>query len=85
LALGKPVIATRCGGPDSILREQDGILVPPNDVAALANAMHKIRLRYDHYQPSEIRSGCIARYSEEALVRRLTGIYSEVLQANRKG
>lgn len=80
LALGKPVIATRCGGPESIVREQDGLLVPPDDVDALADAMRTLRSNYGRYQAVDIRAGCIARYSERVVVERLTRVYTEVLQ-----
>lgn len=39
-ARGKPVIATRVGGiPEVVHHEQNGLLVPPNDVTALSAAM----------------------------------------------
>lgn len=79
LALGKPVIATRCGGPESIVREQDGLLVPPDDIDALAEAMRTMRSNYGRYQSADIRANCIARYSEQAVVERLTRVYTQVL------
>jgi glycosyltransferase involved in cell wall biosynthesis len=40
MAMGKPVIATRPGGPEEIIRDQvDGMLVPSNDAKALAAAV----------------------------------------------
>lgn len=40
MAAGKPVIATRCGGPDEIIADGiTGILVPVDDSAALAHAI----------------------------------------------
>jgi glycosyltransferase involved in cell wall biosynthesis len=43
LALGKPVVATVCGGSAEILCDgRDGILVPPEDVDGLADGMSKI-------------------------------------------
>lgn len=85
LALGKPVIATRCGGPESIIREQDGILVPADDVLALAEAMKKMRSAYASYDAAEIRAACIARYSEPVIAARLTAVYSAVLAASCGG
>ncbi len=79
LALGKPVIATRCGGPESIVRKEDGLLVPPDDVPALASAMQSLRANHAQYHPQEIRSACIARFSEAAIVGRLSQVYSDVL------
>lgn len=81
LALGKPVIATRCGGPESIVREQDGLLVPARDVNALAEAMLQLRAEAERYQPEMIRADCASRYSEKAVVDRLTGLYQQVLLA----
>ena len=83
LAMGKPVVATRCGGPESILRAQDGELVPVNDVQALSVAMQKIRRDIDIYNPQEIRESCLARYSEDAITARLQSVYSEVLSFNQ--
>jgi glycosyltransferase involved in cell wall biosynthesis len=42
LSSGRPVIATRCGGPEDFIQEGiDGILVEPNDAESLANALKK--------------------------------------------
>jgi glycosyltransferase involved in cell wall biosynthesis len=79
LALGIPVITTRCGGPESIVRDRDGLLVPVDDIPALASAMEKIRSDYSNYDAKEIRAACIARYSESVIAERLTTIYSEVI------
>jgi glycosyltransferase involved in cell wall biosynthesis len=79
LALGKPVIATRCGGPESIVRNRDGLLVPPNNVRALKKAMENLRDNYSNYNKVEIRAECISRFSEMVIAERLSSIYLEVL------
>lgn len=84
LAMGKPVIATRCGGPESIVREQDGFLIPKDDVPALATAMKEMRSVYDSYDAAEIRAACNARYSESAIAEKLSTVYSEVLLVRAK-
>jgi glycosyltransferase involved in cell wall biosynthesis len=44
MATGIPVVATRSGGPEEILEDgSTGILVPPDDPAALAGAMRRLR------------------------------------------
>ena len=75
LALGIPVIATRCGGPESILREKDGVLIPTNDVDALATAMEKVLATRDDYDSDEIRKACASRYSESSIAARLRLAY----------
>jgi glycosyltransferase involved in cell wall biosynthesis len=43
MASGIPVVATGCGGPADILTSgRDGLLVPPRDPAALAEAVRRI-------------------------------------------
>lgn len=78
LALGKPVIATRCGGPESIVREEDGLLVPVDDVPSLAAAMQYV---YEHrvaYDSVEIRTACKNRFSEQAIAERLMRVYADI-------
>lgn len=80
LAKGKPVIATRCGGPEDIIREQDGILVSPADAEDLAKAMQKIYETIDNYDPNEIRMSCQERYGESAMAERLKSHYQAVIK-----
>lgn len=78
LALGLPVVATRCGGPESIVREQDGLLVPVDDIESLGAAMQTIFENFDQYNPERIRQACRERFSEEIIARRLIDIYKEI-------
>ncbi len=82
LALGKPVIATRCGGPESIVREQDGVLVPIDDVSSLAAAMRYVYENRHKYDAAGIRAACKMRYSESAVAQRLMAIYSDIVEAH---
>lgn len=43
MAAGTPVLATRCGGPETIIRDgATGFLVDPDDAAAMAEAIERI-------------------------------------------
>jgi glycosyltransferase involved in cell wall biosynthesis len=43
LAVGRPVIATRCGGAEMQISDgENGLLVPPNDPAALTNKIENL-------------------------------------------
>lgn len=42
MALGLPVVATRCGGPEGIVTDETGALVPVDDVEALGLATRAI-------------------------------------------
>jgi L-malate glycosyltransferase len=75
MACGKPVIATRSGGPEDFVTPDTGILVPVGDVAAMARAMLDMVRSYARYDPEVIRAYVEARYGEAAYVRRLETIY----------
>jgi glycosyltransferase involved in cell wall biosynthesis len=78
MACGLPVIATRSGGPDDFVNDENGILVPTRDVNALADAMRRMRANYSAYDPARIRALCVERFSEEAVMSRLESIYAQV-------
>lgn len=79
LALGKPVIATRCGGPESIIRKEDGILIPVDDINSLTAAMKEIIENHDKYDPCEIRDACKLRYSETEISNKLMQVYAATI------
>ncbi len=85
LAQGKPVVATRCGGPESIVRPCDGLLVPVDDPQALGTAMRCLRTDIAAYNATEIRHSCLDRFSESVITSRLKKIYEGVLASRKAG
>jgi glycosyltransferase involved in cell wall biosynthesis len=79
LALGKPVLATRCGGPESIVQPGDGLLVEAGNVEAMAEGMHQLRKDASNYDARLIRQSCLERFSEAAVVEQLSGIYEDAV------
>lgn len=75
LSQGTPVIATKCGGPESILTPSDGILIPVNDSAAMADAMVKMIESDKQYDRTAIREHCLARFSETTFVAKMLAVY----------
>ncbi len=79
MACGKPVIATRSGGPDRFVNDDVGMLVPVNDVDGLAEALAIMQQSLDHYDPQAIRAYCVDHFSEQAIADQLTAIYAHLL------
>lgn len=77
LSTGRPVIATRCGGPNNIIRSDDGILVDVDDVDSLAEAMRDI-ISMD-WDTQSMRKGVEARYTKAVIRRQLLDIYDTIL------
>ena len=77
LATGRPVVATRCGGPNDIVREQDGILVAVDDAEALAKGMQELMLR--DWDTTAMRAGVEERYTKDTIRQQLLEIYKHHL------
>lgn len=82
LALGKPVIATRCGGPESIVTAANGMLVPIDDPVRLAEGMQHVKNHRGEYDPVAIRCDCSSRFSSDVITRKLIDRYRVVVEAN---
>lgn len=79
LSQGLPVIATRCGGPESIVTEENGLLVPTEDIDALAQAMIDLYENRQNYHSESLRNDCINEFSEASIVNKITEEYKNVL------
>ena len=75
---GLPVIATRCGGPESFVDDSNGMLVTINDVAELANAMRLMRENYSAYNPIKISEESKKRFSPEVIAEKIVEIYNQI-------
>ena len=79
LMCGKPVIATRCGGPESIVNEANGLLVDVEDMVGLAGAMASMALRAGAFDAQAIRADALRRFSREAVAEQLVQVFEAVL------
>ncbi len=78
LACGKPVVATISGGPEDIINDSSGLLVPPDNPEKLAAALVELHHTYTNFDADRIRADCIARFSEEAVASQLEAIYQSL-------
>ena len=84
LAMGRPVIATRCGGPQAFVNDANGVLIAPGDDRALSEAMLHMADPTHAYDPATVRASVGDRYSTEAVGRAMVKVYDEVI-AQRHG
>jgi teichuronic acid biosynthesis glycosyltransferase TuaC len=79
MACGKPVISTKCGGPEDIVSQDTGILVPPRDEAALSNALKGMLNGRYHFDPERIRQYVIDNYAYDRIASRILEVYRQAL------
>jgi glycosyltransferase involved in cell wall biosynthesis len=81
MAVGKPVVATSAGGiPELVEHERTGLIVPPGDSPALANAV--LRLLDNRELASELGDGARQRYEQryrpEIMTSKLEALFVEM-------
>lgn len=79
MACGKPVIGSVCGGPEEFITEQTGLLIPANDISALAKALEKMSKIHDQYPAKDIRAACLSQFSAGVISKKLMDIYEQIL------
>lgn len=79
LSQGLPVAATRCGGPQTIINGGNGILVPTEDVSALAGALIALYENRSRYDAQTLRTNCLNEFGEDAVIGKITAVYQKIL------
>ncbi len=79
LACGTPVVATRCGGPEDIVTEDVGMLVPPEDPAALSQAIEHVLAHRQRYDPAHLRKYALENFGWEHIASQTIDLYHQAL------
>lgn len=79
MAKGLPVIATRCGGPEEFVNEENGLLVDVGDRDALTKAMLYMMEHQSDYNKVNIRQFCLDNFSESAIADQIIEEYYTVI------
>lgn len=75
LAMGVPVIATRCGGPEGFVNEENGILVSVDDIDSLAEAMRYMYKNRDKFDAENIALETKKKFSSKTVADRIINVY----------
>ena len=80
MACGLPVIATLCGGPEDFVNDDNGVIIPVDDIDALANAMIDMRSNIDKYDGMSISKECYDKFSPKSIANEIVRYYDKVLK-----
>ncbi|CEJ06459.1 Glycosyl transferase group 1, partial [Acididesulfobacillus acetoxydans] len=79
MASGIPVLATACGGPESLVTAETGLLVKPGSSEALLDGMREMARRLPQYKPAVLRAYADTHFGPRALAEELKGVYRDAL------
>ena len=87
MAMGIPVVATRVSGiPELVVDGETGLLVAPDDVAALTAALARLLRDQDLARrlAGAGRDLVVSQYSVETSARQLCGLFAAAIEANQE-
>jgi glycosyltransferase involved in cell wall biosynthesis len=85
MAAGLPVVAPDQTAPPEFVDERSGVLVPPDDVAAIGRAIIFVAQHGDRFDRTAIRERVVERFGLAAFGRRLVALYEELVRASVGG
>jgi len=80
LATGRPVISTKCGGPNHVIKEGDGYLIPIDDEQAIVDSMKN--MMNNKWDGESISERCIQRFGKSVIIDQLEELYSTSINQN---
>src|SRR5207253_1626315 len=78
LACGTPLILTRCGGPEEFVTPADGVMVEPDDPAALAEGIMQAMWRRDSFDANDMSRRIVSRFGRGAWREQALAMYERV-------
>jgi teichuronic acid biosynthesis glycosyltransferase TuaC len=84
LACGTPVVATRCGGPEDIVTDEVGVLVPTEDPEALARGIEQVLDARATYDPVVLRAHALEKFGLDSVNQRVGELYARAMEGRVK-
>ncbi len=84
MVCGVPALVTRSGGPEELVSEETGMVVPPRDATALAAALDTMLERLETYDRQAIAASARERFGYEAVGAALTDAYFQAIDLQQK-
>lgn len=80
MAMGKPVLGTKNGGAEDIIKDYNGIIVENRDVDALAKGLVKFVDSLDEFDNNLIRQKVIENYSDNIIISKIKDVYASLME-----
>ena len=78
LATGVPVIATKCGGPETFVNSDNGLLIPVDGFDELVIAMKYMYQNIKIFDKEKISDQIKSKFSPEQISKKLVEVYEKV-------
>lgn len=80
MASGLPLIATKCGGPEDIVNQGNGLLTSVGDQVQLQDAMRCMINTLDKYDRYALRAEAQSRFGDCSFVKNAVSLYTKAIK-----
>ncbi len=80
MMLGKPVVCTKSGGPESFVTGHTGILVEKEDADALYRGIREMISHFREYRSDAIKAYAVRKFDIDGISREYLEIYRSILE-----
>lgn len=85
MALGLPVIGTRCGGPEEIINDNNGVIADVDDIDQLTDKIKWLCNHIADFDRGMIADSCYSKFAPEVIAGQLTQVFEEALKNYSSG
>lgn len=79
LMCGRPVLSTRCGGPEEFVTPEVGCLIQNDSVEALADGLDWMLDHYIDFDPTALHEYARERFAPDVVAEQILAVYRSVL------
>jgi L-malate glycosyltransferase len=80
VACGKPVIVTRCGGPEEWFKPEYGLMIESGNQKGLEEAIVKMAVGFRDYSPELMQASIREQFDPEKVIQQYLDFYQKVLK-----
>lgn len=84
MAMGLPVISTKCGGPEEFITEKNGVLVTVDDVNELAKVLINVYENSSNFDRIGISNSTKIKFSSQTIAKQLEEVYANIIHKKNK-
>jgi len=82
LAIGIPVVITKCGGPEEYVNKDVGILVEINNQKELENAIIHMMENHQNYSKEKLQNYVDSKFNSQIVGSQFLEVYQQILSKN---
>jgi len=79
MACGIPVVATRCGAPETLIDDSVGLSVEPDNPEALARGILEVARDMGRYNSKELRKFVVEHYCKPVIANKVADAYGKAI------